>query len=351
MKRLNVLLMIAVITAVCASTAMASSWKFAVLDDSRAKDWDNNGFGVAANTLGILVNDIKSQSVDLVIFPGDMATGETNNTTSLSQQLDSWKSIMKPLSDAGVAIYTIRGNHEYNPLKNGMKNAMDPSNSTYRSHFPLAKNATSPDGGFTYSFTHKNVRFIGFDQYIDRTTSFNNTLYAPHSNKGQMMESWVLAQINNSTSPLNFAFGHEMLFSSKSHPDCMANDPDSRDALVAVLGTHNGTYLCGHDHMYLRGIASDGKGQTVPELIVGTAGGGNYDYAPFNTTGYTGPDTFNVSKVLGNSSKPYFGYVLITVNDNNTWTSEFKGFQYDTYAKGKPHNAEPIQTMDSFSFR
>jgi hypothetical protein len=353
MKKLITLTIIAVIAEAVmvagASTALASSWKFVIMADSRAESWDDNGNGVAANTLEILVKDIENQSVDVVIFPGDMIGGEPNDSNSLNKQLDSWKLVMKPLYDAGIPIYTVRGNHEYNPYGMGSKNTIDPSYEPFLSHFPLPSGTTSPDGGFTYSFAHKNAKFIGFDQYINRSSYFSSALYGLHSNQGQMMNSWVTAEITNSTSPLNFAFAHEPLFPSKSHPDCMANDPDSRDALLYALSDHHGAYLCGHDHFYLRGTASDGRGHTVPELLVGTAGGGNYDYAPGDANGYTGPWTITVDKNYSNSSNPYFGYLLITVFDNNTWTGEFRAFRYDTYASGKPHNAGPIQTMDSFS--
>jgi hypothetical protein len=317
------------------SIALADPWKFAVMADGRANSWDDNGFGVAAKTMGILVSDIKNQSVDFVIFPGDLVISNTSNPAIVNKQLDSWKSVMKPLFDAGINIYVIRGNH-------------DLSKAAFINHFSLADNAASPDGGFTYSFTHKNAEFFGFDQYINRKSTFNDHLYALTSNRGQMMNSWVTAQINNTTSPLNFAFGHEMLFPSKYHPDCMANDPFSRDDLVAALGNHHGAYLCGHDHMYMRCTASDGQGHTVPELIVGTAGGGNYDYATINVSGYMGHDSFTVDKVLGNSIKPYFGYLLVTIYDNNTWTGDFRAFRYDTYARWELHADGPIQTMDAF---
>jgi hypothetical protein len=337
MRKLVALLIIVIVADAVMMTSVASPWKFAVLADSRAQSWDNNSFGVAANTLGILVNDIESQNLDLVIFPGNMVFGNGN----LSKQLDSWKSIMKPLSDAGIPIYTIRGNHEGG-------SDMIASYGLFLKQFPLMKNATSPDGGFTYSFTHKNAKFIGFDQFINQSGSFDSSLYALHSNQGQMMNRWVTAQINNSTSPLNFAFANEMFFPSKTHSDCMANDPDSRDVLVSALGTHHGTYLCGHDHMYLRGTASNGNGRNVPELVVDTAGAGNDDFKPIDATGYKGPCSFTVAKSYGNSSNPYFGYLLVTVNDDNTWTGEFKAFHYDTYEEGKPHNAGPIETIDRF---
>jgi hypothetical protein len=61
MSKLTVLLIAVIVSEVVMATAMASSWKFAVLADSRAMSWDDNGLGVAANTLGILVNDIKAR--------------------------------------------------------------------------------------------------------------------------------------------------------------------------------------------------------------------------------------------------------------------------------------------------
>lgn len=340
MKRSALLILAIISGALYIGCASSTSWKFAVFGDSRAVDSDNNGLGVAADTLRILVRDIVSQRVDLVVFPGDMTDG-ASDSSMLGQGYSSWKSVMRPLNAAGIPVYTIRGNHENEPSVEG-------AGSIYLNSFPLPRGATTPDGGYTYSFTHKNAKFIGFDQYIGRKSSFDDHLYSSHSNEGQMMDSWVVPQINRSTSPLNFVFAHEMLFPSKTHHDCMANDPDSRDALIAALGTHNGTYLCAHDHMYLRGTALDGHGHAVVELVVGTAGGGNYDYAPFNARGYTGPDTFAVNKVLGNSSRPYFGYVLITVYDNSTWTGEFRGIRYDAAAKGKPNGARPMRDLDVF---
>jgi hypothetical protein len=72
---------------------------------------------------------------------------------------------------------------------------------------------------------------------------------------------------------------------------------------------------------------NSGRGHTVPELIVGTAGRNNYDYSSEVVSNYTTPDNYTVDKVYSNSTNPYFGYLLVTVYDNNTWTGKFKGFQ------------------------
>lgn len=332
--------MFIIVAATFTPTALSGPWKFAVMADSNIIDGDENvRIGSTADILGTLVNDLKLEDIDFVIFPGDLA--ERENYDNLSEILGLWKSQMRPLYDAGIYVYTIRGNHDRPSPENSL------SSDPYILAFPLAENAISPDGGFTYAFTHKNAKFIGFDQYINRKASFSSNLYSLHSNHGQAMNSWVISQIDNSTSPLNFAFAHEQLFPSESHPNCMANDPDSRDALVAALGVHHGAYLCGHDHMYLRGTASDGQGHKVPELVVGTAGGRIYDYAPGKVSDYEGPEAFSVEKFYGDSNKPYFGYLVVTVYDNNTWSGQFKGFLHDTDA----NQTVELKALDSFVTR
>jgi hypothetical protein len=50
--------------------------------------------------------------------------------------------------------------------------------------------------------------------------------------------------------------------------------------------------------MYLVGTLSESRGQIVPELVVATAGGRNYNYTPFDATVYRGPDTFTSRQYL-----------------------------------------------------
>jgi hypothetical protein len=201
----------------------------------------------------------------------------------------------------------------------------------------------------TYSFTYKNAKFVAFDQYANRTAAFNNTLYAPGSNSGQMMSPWVLDQINNSTSGVNFVMAHEQMWPSASHSDCLANDPDSRDALVHALGTHNGTYLAGHDHMYVRATMVNGSDK-VPSFVVGTGGGGNYNFGAFDPVakGYTGASKYNVKLALSNSSNPVFGYMLVTVYSDNTWSAVFRGFQFNKWNDPANVALTPFTVLDSF---
>ena len=338
-------------------------FKFAVFDDSRAasgatgtKNGDSNG--AAALIVNTIAKDISSQGVDFVLFPGDMVSGYTDSTT-LSSELDTWKTAMAPVYNAKIPVYTTRGNHEYDDLVNGAGNPADPSRATYLAHFVMPTNGptTGANGlsevGLTYSFTWKNAKIIGFDQYAGRSaTTFNNTLYAPASNKGQMMNPWVLNEVNNTTSGVTFVMAHEGMWPSNSHPDTLANDPDSRDALITALAAKNGTYLAGHDHMYVRGFMDNGSGGKVPSFVVGTGGGGNYDYAPAPATvykGYTGKSSNTIQKTFSNSANPYFGWMLVTVYSDNTWKGEFHGFQFNKWNDATDHSLTPITVMDSFS--
>ncbi len=60
--------MVAIIVAI-ATTTVASSWKFAVLADIEVEPNSAYDSIVAVNTLISLVQDIKDQGIDLVIFP------------------------------------------------------------------------------------------------------------------------------------------------------------------------------------------------------------------------------------------------------------------------------------------
>jgi hypothetical protein len=255
--------------------------------------------------------------------------------------------------NAGIPVYTTRGNHEYVPLARGAANPVDPSLASYRAHFPLPPAAATPAGGeqgLTYSFTYKNAKFVAFDAYAGRGAAFDNTLYASGSNRGQMMNSWVLDQVNNSTAGVTFVMAHEQMWPSVTHPDCLANDPDSRDALVQALGRHHGTYLAGHDHMYVRGTMTNGSGDKAPSFVVGTGGGGNYDYAALDAVarGYAGTARFSVQKTLSSSANPTFGYLLITVYSDSSWGAEFRGFQFNKWNDATDASLTPVAVLDSF---
>ncbi|MFL5450768.1 MAG: metallophosphoesterase family protein [Myxococcales bacterium] len=334
-----------------AAPGQGQSWKFAVTDDSRAGGsayWGSNG--VSTVVLGAIANDIVKQGVDFVLFPGDMITGEINDSAELSKQLDKWVATMQPVYQAGIPLYVTRGGHEYNPLVHSAANPADPSRETFLAHFDMPKNGPDGEKGLTWSFTHKNAKVVGFDTYANRTDKFDDRLFAPGSNKGQMMNPWVIDEIKKFPAEVNFVIAHEQMWATISHFDTFANDPDSRDALAAVLATHNGTYFAGHDHMYVRGFLQKNNGLRTPIFTVGTAGAGNYDYNFLDVfrAGYPGPYEFVGQMSLAHAAKPVFGYLLVTVNPDGTWSGEFRGSVPPGWGTADT-TMPPFTTMDSFT--
>jgi len=332
--------------------ATSASFRFAVTDDSRSTGGESARYrnGVSTVVLGAIAKDVTEQRVDFLLFPGDMVLGRTNDTALLGAMFDEWQTTMAPVYQAGIPIYTTRGNHEYNALLKGKRNPEDPSRKPYLAHFPMPKNGPMGEEGLTYSFSHKNAKIIAFDNYAGRTETFDSTDFARGSNKGQMMNPWVLDQVNTSTAGVTFVMAHEMLAPSASHSDCMANDPYSRDLLVHALGTHHGAYFSGHDHLYLRGVVTNAEGDTVPSLVVGTAGAPQYDYRPFDAAanGYEGLTRIKGQKVIGSKEDPVFGYLLVTVYTDNSWSADFRGFRFVKPADPQGVALTPITVMDSF---
>jgi len=350
------------------SSAPTVSFRFALTDDSRGSGGgaltpvNSAGFGngnlvqnngVSVEVVATLAADIAAAKPDFVLFPGDMITGYDQDPTHLASEMDTWLAAFKPVTDAKIPLYATRGNHEYSStFATEALNPADPSKAPYLARFAPPAGVTSPAGaenGLTYSFTYKNAKFIAFDNYANRTAAFDNSLYAPGSNHGQMMNSWVLDQLNSSTAGVNFVMSHEMLWPSVSHPDCLANDPDSRDALVQALGAHNGTYMSGHDHMFLRGTVTNGTAK-VPAITIGTGGGGNYDYGTFNAVaaGYSGATHYAPIKAISSSVNPVFGWLLVTVYSDNTWTAEFHGFEFNSWNSATDKSLRPFTIWDDF---
>ena len=350
------------------------AFRFAMTDDSRGAGGgtlspvNTSGYGnsnvaqsngVSTAVVAAIANDIVAQNtnqkIDFVLFPGDMVSGYEASSSNLDSELATWKTTMAPVYNANIPVYTTRGNHEYNDLALGAANPADPSKTPYLTRFLMPTNGPTTNAaglsevGLTYSFTYKNAKFIAFDEYAGRLNTFDNTKFAAGSNKGQMINPWVVNEVNNSTAGVNFVMAHEGLWPTKSHPDTLGNDPDTRDALVQAMAAKNATFLTGHDHMFVRATVSNGNAK-VPQLLVGTGGGGNYDFGVFNTysAGYKGATKYNPLKSFSNSKNPYFGYVIVTVYSDNTWSSDFRGFQFNNWNSATDKTLTPITVMDSF---
>lgn len=307
-----------------AATASATPWKFAVLCDSRssyATDnlpayYDANGISPYFQNIASALS--KETGLDFVLYPGDLARGKkpAMDDAQFATALDLWNLQMKPVTDAGIPVYLIRGNHDAGNLA-----------ATWNSHItipvvnPVIQDATQT--GLTYSFTHKGSLFVGLDEYP--AGAAGATGYDSVFLKAQLAKQ----------AQHKFVFAHQPVWNYKTSelgPTGLANDLNNG-------GTD--LYFSGHVHSYQR-ISE--KGYNFQEMIIGT-GGAPQDNPTLvaGDPGYVADPNLKVMNYAGGSgSNARFGYAVITVNDDGSISSEMKFL--DTPAS----LASTVSNYDSF---
>lgn len=267
----------------CLAGCAEPGWRFIVTGDSR--DGDN---GVNTMILGELASEIVDRQVDFVLISGDLVTGY-NDQAALQSQLNTWVKTMRPVYDAGIGVYSVRGNHDV-----GEPAGVSAWNNVFKGEFSLPDNGPVGEKNLTYSFTHKNVLVIGLDQYI-RLRRVN--------------QAWLDSQLAANTKPHIFVFGHEPAFKTQ-HTACLDDYPAERDRFWASIEKAGGrAYFCGHDHMYNHArVDDDGEpSNDIHQYVAGTAGAplrqwvGQYDGV---NNDYTVEDIYCASE---------FGYCLVEV--------------------------------------
>jgi len=343
--------LVVVLFLVARCTAASAAWKFAVISDSRGGMDMTTGsdHGVRVSVLAPIAESMAAEGVDMVLFPGDQVDGDPKYGT-MKEQLFVWKKAMEPVYKAGIPVYAFRGNHETKQA--GCLEDWDVV------FLELPTNGPNGQKELTYSIDHKNARFVGFDQYVGRPSTFDEKQYDSRINYG-MVHQWVIQQITSTPTPWVFVFGHEPAF-IVHHANGLANAPAERDALWNALGSKNGVYFCGHDHLYLHHVAPDDKGNRVHELVVGCGGAPFYpfdnesmnkslDHGICPTTCFV--NAGSTTGVAANTNScgypPYFGYLVITV-DGHAATAEWKAFiNYDSEHWIAPEKPE-FRALDTF---
>ena len=122
--------------------------------------------------LAPIAKAIAAEKPDLALYVGDLINGgDLTNASPMqnnfSGQFSNWKDAVSPVHNfatgAGIPLYVIRGNHEA-----GFGPAAAPLLNTYLSSVAAGMPANGPPGEekLSYSFTHKNAKFIALDNYI-----------------------------------------------------------------------------------------------------------------------------------------------------------------------------------------
>jgi len=278
-------------------------WKFIVTGDSRSRGGDN---GVNTAILSELAAEIVKRQVDFVLLTGDLVNGYVDQT-ALENQLNTWRSTMRGVYDAGIGVYVVRGNHDV-----GDPAGVTAWNNIFKGEFSLPDNGPTGEKNLTYSVTHKNAFIVGVDQYVKPR---------------RVNQVWLDAQLAANTKPHIFVLGHEPAFKAL-HKDCLDDYPADRDAFWASIENAGGrTYFCGHDHFYDHACADDDgdRSNDIHQYIVGTAGAPPYDWSP----PYDG-DNSNYTVENIHHAKQY-GYCLVKIDGLDvtlTWMERISAGKY-----------------------
>jgi predicted phosphodiesterase len=281
---LGVVFLIFVFFAASLAGCEDSSWRFIVTGDSRG---DDNGVNTVI--LGELAAEVVKKQVDFVLLSGDLVNGYIDQA-GMESQLKTWRDTMRPVYDAGIGVYVVRGNHDL-----GKPPSVTVWNNVFKDKFSLPANGPAGEKNLTYSVTHKNAFIVGVDEYV-RLRRVN--------------QEWLDAQFAANTKPHIFVFGHEPAF-KVMHEDCLDDYAAERDIFWAGIEKAGGRiYFCGHDHFYNHAtVDDDGEpSNDIHQYIIGTAGAplygwlGHYDG---ENSGYT---------VKGICHSKEYGYCLVEIN-------------------------------------
>lgn len=298
----------------------SSAWKFGIMSDSQWMGDDNgkNPASCAVEIINALNAEFIRQGVELVLHVGDLTDSgrepfavynkstEQTDVYSTSDAIGIRARYAQALYNSGIAFYPIRGNHDDSQIaaieflkyfpqtSDGTQNDEKAQKAAFEAFNPDAGNL--PDirrkggafrlgsdfsfpsdslKGLSYSFDHRNVRFITADQYT-----------APdgreHPIRGQ--QEWITSRLKSKKEHALF-FTHKGLLTQHNRGILFGAEPSpstpGQDEFIRAMADNGAQYLiCGHDHMHDRSrvYTTDGKTSYVNQLI--TASNSSKFYFP-----------------------------------------------------------------------
>ncbi len=163
----------------------ASSWRFVIFGDTRG-DFDpaktppcdiSTATGVSA-VLPQIAAKIASMRPEFVLHVGDLVCGDLYNigidfhqipagsAIPYASQFQAFKTAIRPITDAHIPFYSVRGNHEVS-CGDGVNGTPDPALAAayYQAYGQYMPQNDPNQPGLTYSFSHKQVTVVAVDQY------------------------------------------------------------------------------------------------------------------------------------------------------------------------------------------
>lgn len=303
-----------------APKADAGAWRFAVISDTQGDNKDVAGkSGLNDAVIKPLAEAIAAEKIDFLLVSGDLASGWfKNGGTGYETQYANWREAMRPVYEAGIRVYPVRGNHDDGPERivlPPLKPELEPPpgsqarmKQAFLAAFPEAYIPGDGPAGevrLTYSFVHKNAFVVGLDQYANGQHKVN--------------QDWLDRKLRGASGRHVFVYGHEPAFET-NHKDNLACFPEARDRFWDSLGAVGArAYFCGHDHFFNRALVRDRAGREIRQIIAGTGGGPLKAWA----------GAYADKRVVGEfHDEKHHGYLLVTV-DGLRATIEWKAMIED----------------------
>ncbi len=259
-----------------AATGKGENLRFVFLADSRN---DANFINTAA------LNDINSQIVALVpkpsfvIFGGDMAT--YGFKTDGSDNFQAFRNAMHTITEAGIKLYVVLGNHELYQESSGGTQMFRANQLKYQQVF-----ADMPDNGPTddykrlvYSFTSPGGD--SFFAVLDPFYMDPNTPQRADNGRGGSIDNtqltWLANQIAQTDATHKFLFIHVPAYHVVTTTDTV---PTYMNLWSLLDSNRFNIYFCGHTHVYSRKSIDRHVDPTRTNHVVQVINGGAG--APFN---------------------------------------------------------------------
>lgn len=252
-----------------ATTARAQRYRFIVTGDGRSAlhdarpDSDSNGVDTTA--MKALVREMLRTRPRFVLFNGDLVYGYTSED-SFRTQLIGWRELMRPVYQAGIHVYLIRGNHDASSV-----NADQVWDEVFTGPYVQPSNGPEGEKDMTFAAREENALIVGLDQWNGHEHAVN--------------EKWLDQQLARNTLPVVLVMGHEMAFRAGVHTDNLAEHRRRRDRFIEALFKAGArVYFAGHDHFYDHAEITDPKchpGLDIHQFVVGTAGAPFYHGADY----------------------------------------------------------------------
>ena len=303
-----------------------SAWKFGVIDDTQwtcpSDPSGENPNQVPVSIISQINPQFISAGVKFVVQVGDLT--ENGNDADEAARAEA----AKPLLDAGIGFFPMRGNHETYaspansfaipafqanyPQTRGLTNTFDAVN------FSSPTSVSTDLNGMSYSFDYNNARFVILDSWVTPSKHVAAAGYDYGYSFGDQ-QSWITGQLDkNVRGALHaFVFSHQPLI-AENHQDSpfvgyTDANPEMQNAFLASLATNNVKYyISGHDHIHQRSIITSPDGNSKVEEIIGASDSSKF-YTPKATNQANWFD--QKARELSVSQERYtVGYYIYTVD-------------------------------------